>query len=99
MFILKLLEDADREFQEAAQYYELRSEGLGERFIDIVTRKLETIQKYPERYPKRKSTFREVPIKTFPFIIVYTFFKKEKTITINSIFHTSRNPQKKYRKG
>ncbi len=68
------------------------------RFRDLINKKIESIKEHPERYPKRKRNFREVVLRTFPFIIIYTFYKKEGIIIINSIFHTSRNPRKKYRK-
>ena len=95
---VKFLENALVEFQEAAEWYEIRSEGLGGRFRDLVSKKIESIKERPERYPKRKSNFRQIALRTFPFIIIYTFYKKEGIIIINSIFHTSRNPRKKYRK-
>ncbi len=95
---LILLEDADKEFQEAAYWYESNSKGLGLRFIDVIEKKFQTIQEFPERFPKRKGNFREAPVKIFPFIIVYTFYKPEGIITINTIFHSSRNPRKKYKK-
>ena len=98
-FTLKLLEEADLEFQDAALWYEMKSKGLGERFIDTITKKLETIQEHPERYPKRKNLFREAPIRIFPFIVVYTFYRREKKVIVSSIFHTRKNPRKKYRKG
>lgn len=94
----KFLESARIEFQEAAEWYETRSEGLGERFRELINKKIEFIKEHPERYPKRKSNFREMALRTFPFIIIYTFYKKEGIIIINAIFHTSRNPRKKYRK-
>jgi plasmid stabilization system protein ParE len=98
MLTVKFLEDATIEFQEAAEWYETRSVGLGERFRDLVTKKIESIIEHPERYPKRKSNFRQIALRTFPFIIIYSFFKMEGIIIINSIFHTSRNPRKKYRR-
>jgi plasmid stabilization system protein ParE len=98
MYIIRFLEDARNEFQEAAEWYEIRSEGLGERFRDLVNKKIELIKKHPERYPEKKSNFRQIVLRTFPFVIIYTFYKKEGIIIINSIFHTSRNPRKKYRK-
>jgi hypothetical protein len=36
MYIIRFLEDARNEFQEAAEWYEIRSEGLGERFRDLI---------------------------------------------------------------
>ena len=93
---LILLEEADKEYQEAAQWYESNSKDLGFRFIDIIEKKLQIIQEYPERFPKRNGNFRETPVKIFPYIIVYTCYKTEGIRTVNSIFHSSRNPRKKY---
>ena len=95
---LVVLEDAEREFVQAARWYEEKSEGLGLRFIDVVKHKLELIRDDPERSPKRKGNFREAVVKIFPFVIIYVYYKKEKMITVNSIFHTSQNPRKKFRK-
>ncbi len=95
---IKLLEEADKEFSNAAVWYEKQSPGLGARFISVIKNKLNLIAKYPERYPKRKGNFRETPIKTFPYIIVYTVYKKEQVITVSTIFHAKRNPKRKYKK-
>jgi plasmid stabilization system protein ParE len=98
LYTLNLLEEAGKEFIEAAQWYEQKSKGLGDRFIAIMQRKLHLIQQFPERYPKRRKNFREAVIRTFPYIIIYTFYKKEGIIIVNAIFHASRNPRKKYHK-
>lgn len=54
IFTVKFLEDALIEFQEAAEWYEIRSEGLGEQFQDLVSKEVESIKEHPEIYPKRK---------------------------------------------
>jgi plasmid stabilization system protein ParE len=97
-YSIKLLEEADKEFTEAAVWYEEQSEGLGTRFINVIQNKLNLIAQFPERYSKRKGNFREAPVKTFPYLIVYTVYKKEQVITVSAIFHASRNPKRKYRK-
>ena len=98
MYKLILSEEATKEFSEAAQWYEEKSGGLGEKYINIIQGKLKLIQQFPERYPKRKKYFREAVIKTFPYSIVYVFYKKEQIILILSIFHSSRNPRNKFKK-
>ena len=98
MYNLILLEEADKEFQDAALWYEEKSSGLGLRFIEVIKRKFEIIQQFPESNPRRVGNFRESVVKIFPYTIVYTFSKKEGLITVVSIFHTSRDPRKKYRK-
>ena len=95
---LFILEEADREFTEASLWYEEQSPGLGERFIKMVETKLDLVLKFPERYPKRKGNFRETLVNIFPYIIIYTFNKKNQIVIVSSIFHASQNPRKKYRK-
>jgi toxin ParE1/3/4 len=98
LYTLKILEEADKEFQEAVQWYENQAAGLGIKFIDVIRNKLEFIKKHPEKNPKRKGQFREAVVRVFPFTIIYTLYKKEGLITVNSIFHSSRNPNKKYKR-
>jgi plasmid stabilization system protein ParE len=66
--------------------------------MEVVRKKLETIQEHPEKYEKKNLNFREAAIKIFPYVIVYTFYKKDGIITVSAIFHTSRNPKRKYRR-
>ena len=98
MYSIKILDSAEKEFSDSAKWYDEQSEGLGDRFVEAIRRKLQLIQEFPDRYPKRKGNFRETPVKIFPYLIVYTFYEKEDRIVINSIFHTSRRPSKKYKK-
>ncbi|HEY6975264.1 MAG TPA: type II toxin-antitoxin system RelE/ParE family toxin [Chitinophagaceae bacterium] len=63
-YTIKLLEEAQREYNEAAVWYEEQSPGLGIRFIEVIKNKLNLIAQYPERYPKRKGNFRETSVKT-----------------------------------
>jgi hypothetical protein len=69
---IKILEEADKEWTEAALWYGGQAPGLGNRFIEMVEKKLELIASYPQRYPKRKGNFRETLVNVFPYIIVYT---------------------------
>jgi plasmid stabilization system protein ParE len=95
---IQILEAADKEWTKAALWYEGQSPGLGNRFIEMVEKKLDLISKYPDRYPKRKGNFREALVNIFPYIIVYSFHDREQAVVVSSIFHASRNPIMKYRK-
>ncbi|HEY8688193.1 MAG TPA: type II toxin-antitoxin system RelE/ParE family toxin [Chitinophagaceae bacterium] len=87
-----------KEFDESFEFYEERTVGLGVRFEDQLKEKLEIISQYPERYRRRQGKFREALIKEFPFLVIYKYYKTKNIILISSIFHTSRNPENKYRK-
>lgn len=86
-----------RELIEAKGWYENRLEGLGNRFINNLYKKIHEIENHPERYTSKINNFREAGIKSFPYLIIYRINKKEKKIVIVSIFHTSRNPSEKYK--
>jgi len=50
-------------------------------------------------YAERRKGFRETKINVFPYLIIYRIQKRKKIVAISSIFHTSRNPKKKYTGG
>jgi plasmid stabilization system protein ParE len=93
---IELHENAQKELEEAFQWYEQRSIGLGIRFIEAVSQKLNELSKYPERHAKRTAEFREVSTNIFPYILIYEFFPKEKVVFISYVFHSKRNPKLKY---
>ena len=66
--------------------------------MNMVERKLYQISEHPEYYGKRLSNYREAKVQNFPFVIVYEFFEEKKLIHISAIYHSKRNPNKKYRK-
>jgi hypothetical protein len=50
-----------------------------------------------DRFPTRFKSYKEAPVPTFPFLLIYRISKKSNLIRVVSVFHTSRNPKKKYR--
>ena len=91
-----VLPRARHELIEAWEWYEDRQIGLGDRFKEEVSNILNQIQKHPEHFPERKKNYREAKANIFPYLIIYRLKKRNKIIAISSIFHTSRNPIKKY---
>ena len=75
MHTFKILEDADKEYAEAAAWYEKQKEGLGERFVDVIQRKLQIIRDHLERYPRKKGNFREAVIRIFTYSSFILFTK------------------------
>jgi mRNA-degrading endonuclease RelE of RelBE toxin-antitoxin system len=93
---IEFLPRARKELLEAWDWYDDRWSGLGDRFMREVEKKVQQIEKTPERYAERKKGFRETKIRVFPYLIIYRIQKRKKIIAISSVFHTSRNPKKKY---
>jgi|SRR5579863_240360 len=96
---IEVLPRARRELMEAWDWYDDRWTGLGDRFVQEIERKLKQIEKTPERYAERRKGFRETKVKIFSYLIIYRIQKRKKIVVVSSIFHTSRNPRKKYTSG
>ncbi|HVZ98329.1 MAG TPA: type II toxin-antitoxin system RelE/ParE family toxin [Chitinophagaceae bacterium] len=98
-FPYRLHEEAYKEFIEAYAWYEERQSGLGDRFMNSVENKLKQISNNPGYYSKKYGTnFRQAKIDDFPYLIVYEFFKRKGIIHIAAIYHSKRNPKRKYRR-
>jgi plasmid stabilization system protein ParE len=97
-YTIELHPKAVLEIDESYQWYEERSEGLGDRFIDAINKKLNQISVQPEIYSKKKGNLRETKVDTFPFTIIYEVLPKQKIILVTYVFHSKRNPTLKYRR-
>ena len=86
---------AQKEIAQSWDWYEVRLQGLGDRFVKDVLAKIDLIEQYPERYPTRYKSYKETPMAVFPFLIIYRLNKRKKIVHIVSVFHTSMNPGKK----
>jgi hypothetical protein len=89
---------ADNEYFEAWDWYESQLTGLGDRFGRSIIKHIKIISDAPLAFPNKKSDVRECKVEDFPFLVVYKVFPEKKLVYITSIFHTSRNPKKKYRR-
>lgn len=87
---------AQKEMAASWLWYEEREEGLGDRLYEAVKQKLNTIAKNPEIFSMKRSPYREAKVAIFPFVIVYKIYKRKRLIEAVSVFHTSRNPKRKY---
>jgi plasmid stabilization system protein ParE len=97
-YSIELLLRARQELLAAWEWYEDKQPGLGDRFKEQVFKSILNIEKHPDRYPERTKNYREASVKIFPYLIIYRIRKRKKHIAVVSVFHTRRNPRKKYRK-
>lgn len=93
-FKLFVVPEAEIEISEAIVYYESKQEGLGSIFLQYLDGYLYTLVKGRVFFEiKRKPAFRELPLKKFPFIIIYEVVRN--TIIVYSVFNTHQDPNKK----
>jgi ParE toxin of type II toxin-antitoxin system, parDE len=84
------------ELTDDVEWYEERSAGLGNRFLEYVNKKMQDLVIHPERYPVKKGNYREALIQVFPYIIVYEYLKEKNIVFVSYVFHAKRNPSLKY---
>lgn len=89
---------AYKEYIDAYEWYEDKSDGLGSRFMNAVEKRLKQIAEHPEYYSKKRGNFREAKVEDFPYKIVYEFFKSNQLVHVSAIYHDKRNPKRKYRR-
>jgi hypothetical protein len=88
---------AQKELAETWGWYEDRLSGLGDRFMNEVLKCIRQIEENPDRFPTKFKSYKEAQVKTFPFLVIYRINKKAGSVRVVSIFHTARNPGRKYK--
>lgn len=88
--IVRYHPEAVDELIDAAQFYESRSSGLGNRFIKSVDDAVRFIQRNPELFNADGFGRRKYKIKKFPFLLIYKVV--ENHIFILAVAHGRRKP-------
>ena len=84
------LPEAEEEMNEAAQFYEGRSEGLGEDFLDEVQHTVDSILAFPKSGPVISENLRRRILRRFPFGLLYAI--ETERIVIVAVAHLKRRP-------
>jgi|SRR5690554_6977022 len=93
LFKVSVLLQAQREIDEAIEYYAEISPSIPPKFIHDLEVAYNTLSETPY-YQKRYLNLRGFPMKRFPFILFFTIDEKQQKVRIVSCFHTSKNPDK-----
>ena len=87
---IRIHELASKEFDDAIEWYDQQSEGLGNRFKKTVEKNIEKIKNNPEWYLKESGDLYKAYIPKFPYKVLFTVEKHE--IIIWAIAHMHRKP-------
>jgi plasmid stabilization system protein ParE len=82
--------EAEREIQEAFDWYEERSEGLGLEFLRAADACLSTVRRNPEAFPVVHEQVRRALLRRFPYALFYLL--RDDTIVVIACFHIKRSP-------
>jgi plasmid stabilization system protein ParE len=83
--------EAELDIQDAFEWYEQRSSGLGSEFVRAVDSCFALIGRNPLAYPLVYRQVRRVLIRRFPYGVMYLV--EEDVITIIACFHVKRDPK------
>ena len=81
---------AKLELNEAAEYYESESAGLGQAFITEVERSTDEIVRYPEAGLVMRGSIRRRVIRRFPYALLYRV--KPTEVRILAVMNLKRRP-------
>jgi len=82
--------------QEAFDWYEQQQAGLGDLFLTELENGFDNMETWPSSYSIIKKNYRQFILRTFPYVIVYEILNSD--VIVYAVFHTSRNPRKKFKK-
>jgi plasmid stabilization system protein ParE len=89
---LIILPQAEKDIEEAYDWYQERELGLGEEFLRCIDASIQTIARNPEIYVFAHEKYRRALVRRFPYAIFYEYF--EETITVYAVFHCSQDSKK-----
>lgn len=87
---IRFLEIAQRELDEAIEYYNAESPGVGEQFLLEVLSTLERIRQYPTAWHPYTQNTRRCQTRRFPYGVVDQILEAE--ILIVAVAHLHREP-------
>ena len=91
----KLIIDTEalQDIQEATNWYNEQSSGLGTRFQKQTKSQINKLKSTPNNYSVRYANVRCMLIKKFPFLVHFTVDDTLLLVEIFAVIHTSRNPK------
>jgi plasmid stabilization system protein ParE len=87
---IRFLDVAQQEFDEAVEYYNAESDGLGDRFLLEVLSSLERIKQFPQASRLFTDDSRRCQTRRFPYGIAYQILESE--ILVVALTHLHRRP-------
>ncbi len=85
-----LIPPADKELEEAIDYYNDQMPGLGSQFYNAFLSAIDYISIAPEAWRKVGDNTRKINLKRFPYLILYVLDGND--VLITCIAHQHRNP-------
>jgi toxin ParE1/3/4 len=92
-FTVVIEKRALKDVQKAIDYYDEQQVGLGKKFKNDLDKHITAISKNPF-YQLRYKDYRALPIKKFPYLILFYIHENSNTVFITAVFHSKQNTNK-----
>ena len=81
---------AEDDILDAFRWYEARSPGLGDRFLDSLDTAFQLVAENPAAFPSVIDDVHRTLTKTFPYLVFFT--SSEEAIHILAVIHAAQDP-------
>ncbi|MBL7128131.1 MAG: type II toxin-antitoxin system RelE/ParE family toxin [Ignavibacteria bacterium] len=88
---VEFIEPALVELDDAIEYHNLQSHGLGNKFFNEVLKTIELISRFPEAWTINSIHTRKAILRNFPYNLIYTVHNEK--IYIIAVAHQHRKPE------
>ena len=88
--LILIHEAAESEIDEAANFYDIASPGLGSVFIDEIEHTIQSISEFPEAAPLVRGRVRKRIVTKFPYSLIYSV--RPDQIRVLAVAHHKRRP-------
>jgi len=82
----------DCDVREAARWYDQRSDGLGDAFVEVVRQCTADVIADPERFAKSPAGCRYIRLPRFPYVLLFDLVNDE--LLMRGVLHTARSMEK-----
>ena len=73
----RLAPEAEQDADDAIAWYDLKSAALGDEFLRCVNKCIQSIERYPEMFPRVYRKMRRALVETFPYQVLYEIDPEE----------------------
>lgn len=83
------------DIEKAKKWYTKQQDGLGNKYVDYIFKCIDEIKIHPLAFPNKYKYVREMYIKKYPYLIIYSV--EENIIFVLRVFPCKTSPKKKYK--
>ena len=92
-FTVEYNPDFFNDIAKAVDWYNEKQAGLGDRLFKAVKKQTKKLSASPLKYAGKYDDIRCMYIERFPYLVHYRVNEQTKSVKVEAIFHTSRNPK------